>query len=265
MRASARRRGRDRGRWRRPWATRHAASRRRARTCWWRGRRCSGPPIPARRTGSWPPRPGLTRARTLVQTAGPVPMSSPTSASVDHRYRHPSSGAGDRPGPPRRRTCQPESAGRRGDVPTARRRSARAFTASSAARTPRSRRFAAPPGATSAGPRCTCRSSRAAIRVARRRAPMRSARRASPAWWSPPMTRRSTPPGAASGSSATRASRWSSPTARSAARARLLNQPFRKHARTGRPWVLFKSAMSLDGKVATRKRRLEVDLGRRQP
>ncbi len=34
-------------------------------------------------------------------------------------------------------------------------------------------------------------------------------------------------------------------------RARLLNQPFRKHARTGRPWVLFKSAMTLDGKVAT--------------
>ncbi|MBV9802165.1 MAG: bifunctional diaminohydroxyphosphoribosylaminopyrimidine deaminase/5-amino-6-(5-phosphoribosylamino)uracil reductase RibD [Solirubrobacterales bacterium] len=37
-----------------------------------------------------------------------------------------------------------------------------------------------------------------------------------------------------------------------ATRARLLNQPFRKHARTGRPWVLFKSAMTLDGKVATR-------------
>jgi diaminohydroxyphosphoribosylaminopyrimidine deaminase / 5-amino-6-(5-phosphoribosylamino)uracil reductase len=34
-------------------------------------------------------------------------------------------------------------------------------------------------------------------------------------------------------------------------RARLQNQAFRKHARTGRPWVLFKSAMSLDGKVAT--------------
>ena len=34
--------------------------------------------------------------------------------------------------------------------------------------------------------------------------------------------------------------------------ARRLNQPFRKHARTGRPWVLFKSAMTLDGKVATR-------------
>jgi diaminohydroxyphosphoribosylaminopyrimidine deaminase / 5-amino-6-(5-phosphoribosylamino)uracil reductase len=37
-----------------------------------------------------------------------------------------------------------------------------------------------------------------------------------------------------------------------AGRARLLNQPFRKYARTGRPWVLFKSAMTLDGKVATR-------------
>ena len=34
--------------------------------------------------------------------------------------------------------------------------------------------------------------------------------------------------------------------------ARLLNQAFRKHARTGKPWILFKSAMTLDGKVATR-------------
>jgi diaminohydroxyphosphoribosylaminopyrimidine deaminase/5-amino-6-(5-phosphoribosylamino)uracil reductase len=33
--------------------------------------------------------------------------------------------------------------------------------------------------------------------------------------------------------------------------ARILNQPFRKHVRTGRPLVLFKSAMSLDGHVAT--------------
>ena len=33
--------------------------------------------------------------------------------------------------------------------------------------------------------------------------------------------------------------------------ARLLNQPFRKHAKTGRPHVVFKSAMTLDGKVAT--------------
>jgi diaminohydroxyphosphoribosylaminopyrimidine deaminase / 5-amino-6-(5-phosphoribosylamino)uracil reductase len=37
-----------------------------------------------------------------------------------------------------------------------------------------------------------------------------------------------------------------------AVRARLLNQAFRKHARTGRPHVLLKSAMTLDGKVATR-------------
>jgi diaminohydroxyphosphoribosylaminopyrimidine deaminase/5-amino-6-(5-phosphoribosylamino)uracil reductase len=36
-----------------------------------------------------------------------------------------------------------------------------------------------------------------------------------------------------------------------AARARLVNQPFRKHARTGKPWVLLKAAMTLDGKVAT--------------
>ncbi len=36
-----------------------------------------------------------------------------------------------------------------------------------------------------------------------------------------------------------------------ATRARLLNQAFRKRARVGRPWVLFKSAMTLDGKVAT--------------
>jgi diaminohydroxyphosphoribosylaminopyrimidine deaminase/5-amino-6-(5-phosphoribosylamino)uracil reductase len=36
-----------------------------------------------------------------------------------------------------------------------------------------------------------------------------------------------------------------------AAAARLLNQPFRKHARTGRPQVVLKSAMSLDGRVAT--------------
>jgi diaminohydroxyphosphoribosylaminopyrimidine deaminase/5-amino-6-(5-phosphoribosylamino)uracil reductase len=36
-----------------------------------------------------------------------------------------------------------------------------------------------------------------------------------------------------------------------AARARCLNQAFRKHARTGRPHVVFKAAMTLDGKVAT--------------
>src|SRR3954454_23294255 len=36
-----------------------------------------------------------------------------------------------------------------------------------------------------------------------------------------------------------------------AAAARLLNQPFRKHSRTGRPLVVLKMAMSLDGRVAT--------------
>jgi diaminohydroxyphosphoribosylaminopyrimidine deaminase / 5-amino-6-(5-phosphoribosylamino)uracil reductase len=36
-----------------------------------------------------------------------------------------------------------------------------------------------------------------------------------------------------------------------AAAARLLNQAFRKHARTGRPLVALKSALSLDGRVAT--------------
>ncbi len=36
-----------------------------------------------------------------------------------------------------------------------------------------------------------------------------------------------------------------------AVRARMLNQPFRKLARSGRPLVCFKSAMTLDGKVAT--------------
>jgi diaminohydroxyphosphoribosylaminopyrimidine deaminase/5-amino-6-(5-phosphoribosylamino)uracil reductase len=34
--------------------------------------------------------------------------------------------------------------------------------------------------------------------------------------------------------------------------ARLLNQPFRKHALTGRPLVVLKSALTLDGRVATR-------------
>jgi diaminohydroxyphosphoribosylaminopyrimidine deaminase / 5-amino-6-(5-phosphoribosylamino)uracil reductase len=33
--------------------------------------------------------------------------------------------------------------------------------------------------------------------------------------------------------------------------ARLLNQPFRKHGQSGLPWVLLKTAMSLDGRTAT--------------
>ena len=90
-------------------------------------------------------------------------------------------------------------------------------------------------------------------------------RRASGASSSPPMTRPRRPPGAAWGSSATRASRWWSPTASSRPRARLLNQAFRKHARVGRPWVLFKSAMTLDGKVATRTGDSQWISGEREP
>jgi diaminohydroxyphosphoribosylaminopyrimidine deaminase/5-amino-6-(5-phosphoribosylamino)uracil reductase len=41
-------------------------------------------------------------------------------------------------------------------------------------------------------------------------------------------------------------------TAEAAQAARLINQPFRKHARSGRPLVVLKYAMTLDGKVATR-------------
>ena len=48
-----------------------------------------------------------------------------------------------------------------------------------------------------------------------------------------------------------RASRSSSPPASEATAARLLNQPFRKHARTGLPLVTLKLAMSLDGRTAT--------------
>ena len=62
---------------------------------------------------------------------------------------------------------------------------------------------------------CTCRSSPAATRAARRRAPTRSGRPGSPGWSSPRTTRASTPPAAASASCATRASRSWSPTASS--------------------------------------------------
>lgn len=41
------------------------------------------------------------------------------------------------------------------------------------------------------------------------------------------------------------------PSSEIALAARLLNQPFRKHSRTGLPWVLLKTAMSLDGRTAT--------------
>ena len=118
--------------------------------------------------------------------------------------------------------------------------------------TPRSRRSAPRRDATWAARPCTSRSSRAATRAGHPRARTRSGRPGSGGSWSPPTTRASTHPAAGSGSSATRASRSSSIDGELAVPRAPLNQSFRKHARTGRPWVLFKSAMTLDGKVATR-------------
>ena len=76
--------------------------------------------------------------------------------------------------------------------------------------------------------------------------------RASDAWWSPPMTRPRRPPAAGLGILRDEGVEVVLADGELAASARLLNQAFRKHARVGRPWVLFKSAMTLDGKVATR-------------
>ena len=66
------------------------------------------------------------------------------------------------------------------------------------------------------------------------------------------MTRPRRPPGAGSGILRDEGVEVVIADGELATRARLLNQAFRKHAREGRPWVLFKSAMTLDGKVATR-------------
>ncbi len=76
--------------------------------------------------------------------------------------------------------------------------------------------------------------------------------RASRASSSPPTTRRRRPPAAGSGILRDEGVEVVVADGEPAMRARLLNQAFRKHARTGRPHVLFKSAMTLDGKVATR-------------
>ena len=84
------------------------------------------------------------------------------------------------------------------------------------------------------------------------RAPRRSCRPGSAAWSSAPTTPPRRPPGAASGILRDEGVEVVLADGELATRARLLNQAFRKHARTGRPWVLFKSAMTLDGKVATR-------------
>ena len=99
-----------------------------------------------------------------------------------------------------------------------------------------------------------------AHRAASRPAPRRCSRPASAASSTPPRTRPRRRRAAAPGCSATAASRSSSPNGAEAAAARLLNQPFRKRARTGRPLVTYKAAMTLDGRVAGARRRLALDL-----
>jgi diaminohydroxyphosphoribosylaminopyrimidine deaminase/5-amino-6-(5-phosphoribosylamino)uracil reductase len=54
-----------------------------------------------------------------------------------------------------------------------------------------------------------------------------------------------------SGADADRGSASAAEAAEVALAARLLNQPFRKHGRTGLPWVMLKTATSLDGRTST--------------
>ena len=172
----------------------------------------------------------MQRSTTPITSTSPARSSSPTTASG---RVHPN------PVGRRRASCATATCW------------ARAGTQVSAARTPRSTR--SPRAAARPGRRDDLRVARAVLSPgpARRRAPTRSWPPASAASSSPATTRPRRPTAAAWASCATRASRSTSPTASSPHRARLANQAFRKHARTGRPWVLFKSAMTLDGKVAT--------------
>ena len=100
--------------------------------------------------------------------------------------------------------------------------------------------------------RSTCRSSRAATTARRRRAPTRSSRPSSRASWSASDDPTEKASGRGLGILRDEGVEVVVADGELAARARCLNQAFRKHARTGRPQVLFKSAMTLDGKVATR-------------
>ena len=168
------------------------------------------------------------------------------------RHRPPPPRARDRARRAGPRPRQPQSAGRRRDRPRRRASSARASTARSAARTPRSRRSAPPASTIWPRRRSTCRSSPAATTAGRRRARTRSAT----AGIGRVVVASDDPSEHASGRGLgilrDEGVEVVLADGELAARARLLNQPFRKHARTGRPWVLFKSAMTLDGKVATR-------------
>ena len=175
---------------------------------------------------------------------------------ADGRHRtgriSPSPGAGARGGGTR--AGQPESAGRRGAGSRRGRRSARASMPSSGGCTPsgpRSRTCRDRAARIRPARPSTSRSSPAPIRGASPPAPRRSSRRASRGSSTRPRTRPTRPPAAGPGCSATAGWRSSSPEVPEAAAARLLNQPFRKRARTGRPLVTYKAAMTLDGRVAS--------------
>ena len=169
-----------------------------------------------------------------------------------HRHRQGAPGAGDRARAQRGRRRQAQPRGGRGGRP--RRRGAGRGLAQRIRR--RARRGQRDRGLRAGGSerrrRCTCRSSRAATRARRRPAPRRSCRRGSGAWWSPPTIPTEKASGRGLGILRDEGVEVVVADGELAARARLLNQAFRKHARVGRPWVLFKSAMTLDGKVATR-------------
>ena len=172
--------------------------------------------------------------------------------TADSRRRPPSSRPRDRARRAGPRPGQPESARRRGARESSTGCSARAFIARWAPTTPRSRRSVPRPAVTSRARRCTCRSSRAATRAGRRPAPTRSRE----AGIERVVIASDDPSEHANGRGLgilrDEGVEVVLDNGELAERARLLNQPFRKHARTGRPWVLFKSAMTLDGKVATR-------------
>ena len=180
----------------------------------------------------------------------------------------------DRPRPPRPRdrARRPWPGPRAAPTPSSARSScatascsARAGTSSTAARTPRSTRSRL---------RRRRPARRDALRVARAllpRGPDTALHRRDPARGHRPRGRGQRRPdregrrAAGWASCATRASRSTSPAASWPPARGCDNQAFRKHARTGRPWVLFKSAMTPRRQGRHAHGRLEVDLQRGEP